>query len=133
MPSLAVYSKFITMVHHIIKENEKHRTEPRNGNMVEKRMKSLKEVEKKDSSFFGVHGKCHDQKYVQKQKDGHGLSWSLKRGVDDEAEQAEKSDLTEEHGDPYSSQSNSYMSDETQSSGKKRRIASPPSGVTVHS
>ena len=81
--------------------------------------KKEKEKGKDIASDIG-DGKLNDKK---------GQSQRIRK---DEAEQLEKSDLTEEYGQPIYSQNSCHSSDSTQNSRKRKRDTSLSSGSSNH-
>ncbi|KAF8410410.1 hypothetical protein HHK36_002939 [Tetracentron sinense] len=102
------------------KEREKERRKEKKGKKKDKaRVNS--EIEKKKQS----HEKRHKDESKVDQKGGD----QKKRVV---TEQLEKSSLTEEHGQPVSSQNLYDSSDSTQNSNKRKKHSSPSDGSHSH-
>lgn len=132
--TLVVYSKFVlTGALKLQKEKEKAKAERKKERHREKKEKK-REIKVKDNSDFG-HGekrkrKHKDEKSHKREKDGTNVETKyIEKRREDEAEQLERSNLTEEHGHPVSVQNPCYSSDSTENSNKRRRQESPVNGI----
>ncbi|OIT38828.1 PREDICTED: stress response protein NST1-like [Nicotiana attenuata] len=97
------------------KKKEKKREKKEKKENKEKRREEKKA--KKESSNPGFDKAAHESKGMY-----------LFKCLEDEAEQLERSNLTEEHGQAVCSQNSSCSSDSTQNSNKRKRPASPSHG-----
>ncbi|XP_058220114.1 uncharacterized protein LOC131330513 [Rhododendron vialii] len=110
------------------KEREKAETERKKERKREKKEKK-RESKVKDASASG-----HGEKRKRKQKDEKAhkgekdtadmVGKHIQKRGEDEAEQLERSNLTEEHEQPVSLQNPCYSSDSTENSNKRRRQTS---------
>ncbi|XP_034675759.1 DNA ligase 1 isoform X2 [Vitis riparia] len=100
-------------------KDRKERKREKKEKKEKKREKKEKEKGKDIASDIG-DGKLNDKK---------GQSQRIRK---DEAEQLEKSDLTEEYGQPIYSQNSCHSSDSTQNSRKRKRDTSLSSGSSNH-
>lgn len=89
----------------------------------EKKQKRREEKKaKKEKSYLGLDNATHESKGKYSYK-----------CLENEAEQLERSNLTEEHGHAVCSQNSSCSSDSTQNSNKRKRPASPShAGIQAH-
>jgi hypothetical protein len=115
------------------KEKEKAKAERKKERHREKKEKK-REIKVKDTSEFG-HGEKRkrehkDEKSRKGEKDRTDVETKyIEKRREDEAEQLERSNLTEEHGQPVSLQNPCYSSDSTENSNKRRRQESPVNGI----
>lgn len=100
------------------REREIAKAEKKKEKKREKKEKRREEKKaKKESSNPGFDKATHESKGMY-----------LFKCLEDEAEQLERSNLTEEHGQAVCSQNSSCSSDSTQNSNKRKRPASPSHG-----
>ncbi|KAF3446805.1 hypothetical protein FNV43_RR11985 [Rhamnella rubrinervis] len=119
------------------KQGEKSKVERK----LEKRLRKERRKERKENKRK-IHGTCtddkvkklDDKKYFPLEKNGANREGAYPRkGIRDEAEQVEKSDVTEEHDQPTCFESSRYFSDSTQSSDKRKRALSSCNGNEIQS
>ncbi|KAJ8540895.1 hypothetical protein K7X08_001711 [Anisodus acutangulus] len=104
------------------KEREIAKAEKKDKKREKKEKKREEKKAKTESSKLGLDKGTHDFKGKY-----------LFKCLDDEAEQLERSNLTEEHGNAVCSQNSSCSSDSTQNSNKRKRPASPShAGIQAH-
>ncbi|XP_049389887.1 uncharacterized protein LOC125854397 [Solanum stenotomum] len=107
------------------KEREVAKAEKKDRKREKKEKKEKKREEKKakkEKSNLGFDKATHESKVKY-----------LFKCLEDEAEQLERSNLTEEHGPAVCSQNSSCSSDSTQNSNKRKRPASPSrGGIQAH-
>ncbi|XP_038703429.1 uncharacterized protein LOC119999762 isoform X2 [Tripterygium wilfordii] len=110
------------------RENEKAKSELTKEKKRQRQQRKKEKKERKKAKFFDISDdavkKLSGEKLCQVEKSGYDLHGGcILKGKNEEAEQLERSSLTEEHGMPVSPQSVGYLSDGTQSS-KKRKASS---------
>ncbi|KAA8528766.1 hypothetical protein F0562_036121 [Nyssa sinensis] len=112
------------------REREKAKTERKNERRrekKEKRKQNLSEIDHVEER------KLNDEKIHKMEKSNGDLKGGcIQKGRKDEAEQLERSGLTEEHEPPIYSQHPCYSSDSTQNSNKRKSHASPLNGSRNH-
>ncbi|KAL4575468.1 hypothetical protein LXL04_022312 [Taraxacum kok-saghyz] len=97
------------------KENDKAKAERKKEKRAKKEKKEKKE-KRKDSTKSKLQAESQQDSHKQLQS-----SATIKKKQDPAIEQVERSDLTEEHGQPVDSHKPSYSSDSTQNSNKRKR------------
>lgn len=111
---------------------QKHGDKSKAERKLEKKLRKQRRKERKENKG-SIHDNCTDDKV--KKLDDHKYSQLEKKsanpderypskGITDEAEQLEKSDVTEEHDQAICFDSSRYLSDSTQSSDRKRPLSS---------
>ncbi|KAL7207432.1 hypothetical protein ACSBR1_029395 [Camellia fascicularis] len=116
---------------------EKARTERKKESKREKKEKKREKQAnaKQNGSEFG-HGKkrkFNDEKTKKLKEERVYLKGThIQKNGEDEAEQLERSGLTEEHELPVCSRNPYYSSDSTENSSKRRRQLPPVNGIRTH-
>ncbi|XP_075652269.1 uncharacterized protein LOC142622636 [Castanea sativa] len=117
-------------------KTEKDKTESKKEKKREKKEKRKARKENEKLSDIGdvkTTIKLNDKKYDQSvQSKAESCGGNLQKRIEDEAEQLERSGLTEEHGQAVCSPNVSYLSDSTQKSNKRKRETSPSSDISSH-
>ncbi|MCD9560041.1 hypothetical protein HAX54_018470 [Datura stramonium] len=104
------------------KEREIAKAEKKDKKREKKEKRKEEKAAKKEKSELGFDKAIHESK-----------GRYLFKCLEDEAEQLERSNLTEEHGHAVCSQNSSCSSDSTQNSNKRKRPASPSHvGIQAH-
>ncbi|XP_043713603.1 glutamic acid-rich protein-like [Telopea speciosissima] len=110
------------------KKIEKAKKEKKKEKKREKKEKERERDKARENRGVDDKKQKHEKKHKNERgKVEHGVGDHPKR-IEEEAEQLEKSSLTEEHGQPISSQNLYDSTDSTQNSHKRKRHSSPSDG-----